>query len=101
MQSSGKALEWATLLTAAHFAAKLVGCHHAAIEGENKMIASYMIRTIKYFSIGLFLFVLSVYGFFTSSASSQVLFVISGVLGLANAFYAAYLTIQHSDRLRR
>ncbi len=65
------------------------------------MITSYMIRTIKYFSIGLFLFVLSVYGFFTSSAGSQVLCVISGVLGLANALYAAYLTIQHSDRPRR
>ncbi|SDE12283.1 hypothetical protein SPACI_009770 [Sporomusa acidovorans DSM 3132] len=65
------------------------------------MISPRLINSIKYMAISLFIFVLSVCGFFYSGTYTKFLFVISGVLGLLNVIYALYPTKSNRDRSHR
>lgn len=65
------------------------------------MIPFSMPKAIKYVSRSLFILVLSVYGFFASETGTQILFVISGLLGFANALYAARQIKTNTDRPRK
>ena len=65
------------------------------------MVPSAMPKTIKYFSRSLFILGLSVYGFFASEIGTQILFVISGLLGFANALYAVRQIKANTDRPRK